>query len=268
MDSFARRLEQAVTQHGQLCVGIDPSESALADLGLPDTAQAARDFGYELIGACESRVGIVKPQVAFFERFGSAGLVALEEVMQAAHDAGLLVIADAKRGDIGTTMAGYAQAWFGDDSPLRSDALTVNPYLGPSSLSETIEIARDVQGGIFILAATSNPEASELQTAKVGARTVSERVLKFAQESGSGDVGVVIGATCNLNSFGLQGIVGQDCGVPVLAPGFGTQGAALEDLAQIFGASSGRVLANVSRAVTAGGVAKVGRTIDELKARL
>lgn len=257
-----------MASHGQLCVGIDPSEAALADFGLPDTAEAARDFGYEIISACEGKVGIVKPQVAFFERFGSAGFVALEETMEAARESGLLVIADAKRGDIGSTMQGYAQAWFGDDSPLRADALTLSPYLGPSSLQETVEAARDVQAGVFILAATSNPEAGELQLARSGSKTVANRVLQFAAEHQRGDVGVVIGATVNLKDFGLELIAQTDLGVPILAPGYGAQGAKLSDLSNIFGASKARVLANVSRAVTGTGPGQIGQQIDRLKAEL
>ena len=268
MDSFAQRLKRAMEQHGQLCVGIDPSEAALADFGLPDTAEAARDFGYELLSACEGKVGIVKPQVAFFERFGSAGFVALEETMEAARESGLLVIADAKRGDIGSTMQGYAQAWFGDDSPLRSDALTLSPYLGPSSLAESIEAARDVQAGVFILAATSNPEARELQLAKSGSKTIADRVIEFAAEHRQGDVGIVVGATVDAKEFGIELIRDTDLGVPILAPGFGAQGAKLSDLPTIFGSSSGNVLANVSRAVTSAGPGQIAQQIDRLKAEL
>jgi len=92
----------------------------------------------------------LKPQVAFFERFGGAGLSALEEVLQAARDADFVVIADAKRGDVGSTMLGYAQAFFGDDSPLRCDALTVSPYLGPTSLAETLGYAEEVGARLFV----------------------------------------------------------------------------------------------------------------------
>lgn len=268
MDSFASRLQSQLETHGQLCIGIDPSERVLADWGLPDTPQGARDFGYMIISACEDRVGIVKPQVAFFERFGSAGLFALEEVMEAAREAGQLVIADAKRGDVGSTMLGYAQAWFGDDSPLRADALTLSPFLGTTSLAETIEFARDVKGGVFILAATSNPEAAELQTVKAASKTVSQRVLERTQELSKGDCGVVIGATADLDAHGISHLRDTDIGIPVLAPGFGAQGAALSQLNSVFGASSRRVICNVSRGAYALGPSSIRKAIEGLKSQL
>lgn len=268
MHSFAERLLAIRSSVGGLCVGIDPSEEVLADWGIPDTAEGARDFGYAIISACEGRVGIVKPQVAFFERFGSTGYVALEEVLAAAREANLLIITDAKRGDIGTTMLGYAQAWFGDDSPLRSDALTVSPYLGPTSLSETIEIARDIQGGVFILAATSNVEAEEIQKAKTGNQSVAARVLRAAVELSSGDVGVVIGATQDLEKFGVASIREQKTAIPILAPGFGYQGAKISGIKDMFGESADFVIPSVSRAIYEAGLGGAVRMIEDLRSQL
>ncbi len=268
MHSFAERLLAIRSSVGALCVGIDPSEEVLADWGIPDTAEGARDFGYAIISACEGRVGIVKPQVAFFERFGSTGYVALEEVLAAAREANLLIITDAKRGDIGTTMLGYAQAWFGDDSPLRSDALTVSPYLGPTSLSETIEIARDIQGGVFILAATSNVEAEEIQKAKTGNQSVAARVLRAAVELSSGDVGVVIGATQDLEKFGVASIREQKTAIPILAPGFGYQGAKISGIKDMFGESADFVIPSVSRAIYQAGLGGAVRMIEDLRSQL
>lgn len=268
MHSFAERLLAIRSSVGALCVGIDPSEEVLADWGIPDTAEGARDFGYAIISACEGRVGIVKPQVAFFERFGSTGYVALEEVLAAAREANLLIITDAKRGDIGTTMLGYAQAWFGDDSPLRSDALTVSPYLGPTSLSETIEIARDIQGGVFILAATSNVEAEEIQKAKTGNQSVAARVLRAAVELSSGDVGVVIGATQDLEKFGVASIREQKTAIPILAPGFGYQGAKISGIKDMFGESADFVIPSVSRAIYEAGLGGAVRMIEDLRSQL
>lgn len=268
MHSFAERLLAIRSSVGALCVGIDPSEEVLADWGIPDTAEGARDFGYAIISACEGRVGIVKPQVAFFERFGSTGYVALEEVLAAAREANLLIITDAKRGDIGTTMLGYAQAWFGDDSPLRSDALTVSPYLGPTSLSETIEVARDIQGGLFILAATSNVEAEEIQKAKTGNQSVAARVLRAAVELSSGDVGVVIGATQDLEKFGVASIREQKTAIPILAPGFGYQGAKISGIKDMFGESADFVIPSVSRAIYQAGLGGAVRMIEDLRSQL
>lgn len=267
MASYLEKLEAARVEYGPLCLGIDPAEKTLIDWGLPDSPFGLREFAFALIEAAEGRVGILKPQVAFFERFGSAGLAALEEVLQAAREAEFLVIADAKRGDVGSTMHGYAQAFFGDDSPMRADALTVSPYLGPNSLAETLDYANDVGAGLFVLAATSNPEARQLQTAKLGSSTVAAKVIEQARKLGP-SCGVVIGATQNLSEFGLDQVVEKDLGVPVLAPGFGFQGAKLADVEKIFGASAKRVICNVSRAATEAGPAEIVRSIEQLKSQL
>lgn len=268
VNNFSKRLADGIAKHSRLCLGIDPSEAELIEWDLPDNAAGAREYGLRCVDAAAGRLAMVKPQVGFFERFGSAGFLALEEILTEARAAGLLVIADAKRGDIGSTMLGYAQAWFGDDSPLRSDALTVSGYLGPDSLDGMLEYASDVQGGLFVLCATSNPEARQLQTARVGNKTVSKLVLEAAQRVVDRNLGLVIGATQNLSDFGLEAVREQDCGVPILAPGFGAQGAKLEDLSEIFGASSDRVIAAMSRGLTAGGPNKLNEYIERAKESL
>jgi orotidine-5'-phosphate decarboxylase len=268
MARFSSRLEMAISAHGRLCLGIDPSESELEHWNLPDSAAGAREFALRLIEAAVGELGVIKPQVGFFERFGSAGFVALEECITAARDAGLLVIADAKRGDIGSTMLGYAQAWFGDDSPLRSDALTVSGYLGPDSLIQCLEYAKDVEGGLFLLAATSNSEAGLFQMAQTQGKTVALLAIESAQRLGDGDMGVVIGATQDLKEFGIQGIAAEDIGIPILSPGFGAQGAKLADLEKIFGASSHRVIASMSRELTKLGAKKLVESIKRAKEQL
>lgn len=255
-------------EQSRLCVGIDPSESELSNFGLPDTAIGARDYALRIIDACDTRVGIIKPQIAYFERFGSAGYLALEEVYTTARAASLMIISDVKRGDIGSTLIGYAQAWFGDDSPLRSDAMTLSPYMGTGSLRELMGYAKDINAGIFLLAATSNPEAEELQTAKSGKATVSQLVIEGAKEIGNKDAGVVIGATQDLATFGIDWIRTKDIEIPILAPGFGFQGAKLSDLKDIFGASANRVVANVSRAITSQGSSQLVQEIDRAKLEL
>ncbi|MDA9796930.1 orotidine-5'-phosphate decarboxylase [Aquiluna sp.] len=267
MPKYLETLEAARTEYGALCLGIDPAEQTLVDWGLPDSPYGLREFAFALIEAAEGRVGILKPQVAFFERFGAAGLSALEEVLQAARDADFVVIADAKRGDVGSTMLGYAQAFFGDDSPLRCDALTVSPYLGPTSLAETLGYAEDVGAGLFVLAATSNPEAKQLQTAKIGKATVAAKVVEQAKRLGP-SCGVVIGATQDLSQFGLETVLESDIGIPILAPGFGHQGASLADVEKIFGLSAKRVICNVSRAATEAGPHEIIRSIEQLKSQL
>lgn len=265
---FSIRLSQAMAEFSPICIGIDPSESELDNWELPDSAAGAREYGLRIIDSAQGKLGIIKPQVGFFERFGSLGYQTLEEIIREAKDAGFIVIADAKRGDIGSTMLGYASAWFGDDSPLRSDALTVSGYLGPESLRETLNYAQDVEGGLFILAATSNPEAAQLQQATIQGGTVASNVLKAAKEIGQGEMGVVIGATQKLSDFGIDGITKEDVGLPILAPGFGAQGARLEDLALTFGASAHRVVASMSRELTKNGPEQISNLIDKAKAKL
>jgi orotidine-5'-phosphate decarboxylase len=256
MTGMGERLRAVADARGPLCVGIDPHASLLTAWGLPDSAAGAREMSLAVISACTGHVGIVKPQVAFFERFGAAGITVLQEVIGAARSADLFVIADAKRGDIGSTAEGYAAAWVAADAPLRSDALTVSPYLGVGALSPLIDIARSADNGVFVLAATSNPDGTLIQGARTSERsTVAAAIVSEvaeqnarAQRAGEwGDVGVVIGATRPLAESGLD--ARSLAGVPVLAPGFGAQGAALENLREIFGAAAAHVIPTVSRSV-------------------
>ncbi|MFC5432486.1 orotidine-5'-phosphate decarboxylase [Microbacterium suwonense] len=277
--SFGSRLRTALDAYGPLCVGIDPHAALLEQWGLNQDAAGLRSFGLAVVEAAAGRVGVVKPQVAFFERFGSTGIAALEDVMAAARAAGLIVLADAKRGDIGSTMAGYASAWLEPGSPLESDAVTLSPYLGPESLRETITTAVRADKGVFVLAATSNPEAASLQTARtvdVAAaeeQTVAQRVARdvtwangsLAFEGGLGPVGLVIGATVDREEVGL----GDDVltGTPVLAPGFGAQGAEPADLISRFGDIATQVLASESRSILRAGPTDLAATISERAAR-
>jgi len=265
--------------HGPLCVGIDPHAALLDAWGLPQDADGVRAFGLAVVEAAAGSAGIVKPQVAFFERFGSRGFAALEDVQRAARAAGLIVIADAKRGDIGSTMAGYADAWLGAGSPLEADAVTISPYLGPESLRETITTAVLADKGVFVLAATSNPEAGALQTARTvdvasaDDQTVAQRVARdvtwangsAAFDGGLGPVGLVIGATVERTELGL----GDELltGTPILAPGFGAQGATPEDLVTRFGAVAGNVLASESRSILDAGPQRIADTIEGRAAR-
>lgn len=270
---FGTRLQAALDQHGQLCVGIDPHAQLLRAWGLGDDAAGVREFGLRVVDAAAGRVGVVKPQVAFYERFGSAGYAALEDVLAAARDAGLLVIADAKRGDIGTTMEGYAAAWLEPGSPLETDALTLSPYLGPASLHETITRAIRAGKGVFVLAATSNREAAAVQTAiAVDASAGDDEPLaaRVAREVGSynvgsagalGPAGVVVGATLERAAFGLTNTV--LAGSPILAPGFGAQGAEPADLDALFGYVASQVIASESRSILSAGPAGLVARIEE-----
>jgi orotidine-5'-phosphate decarboxylase len=265
MTGFGERVRAAIGARGPLCVGIDPHAALLADWGLPASAAGAREFGLRTVEAAAGRVGIVKPQVAFFEQYGSAGFAALEAVLAAARNAGLIVIADAKRGDIGSTMAGYARAWLEPGSPLEADAVTLSPYLGPDSLAATAALAKQHDKGLFVLCATSNPEAAALQAGTVDdstvARFVAARVEALDTREGTswGDLGLVVGATVGLDDLGLgQGFVAT---APILAPGFGAQGALPEDLERIFGDLAPFVIASESRSILSAGPDRIAEVI-------
>jgi len=264
--AFGDRLAEAFAERGRLCVGIDPHAHLLADWGLPASAAGVREFGLIAVEAAASRVGLVKPQVAFFERFGSAGYAALEEVIVAARAAGLLVIADAKRGDIGTSVTAYAESWLTPGSPLEADALTVSAFQGVGSIAEPMRLAEENGKGLFVLAATSNPEAAVVQQAVVAsgpragktvARAIIEDVHEFNQQQpphAYGTVGLVLGATVDLAAYGID-TAGAPVtpAFPVLAPGFGHQGARVEDAPRLFGTLSSGVIVSESRGVLSAG---------------
>ncbi len=268
MTAFGERLRIAVGDRSRLCVGIDPHESLLTQWGLETSAAGVREFGLRVVDAAADRVAVIKPQVGFFERFGSAGFAALEDVLAAARAAGLIVIGDAKRGDIGSTMDGYAAAWLTPGAPLEVDALTVSPYLGVGALDGAIRVAIDNDKGLFVLAATSNPEASDLQRANALEETVAGLVEQEVSahnlaETGPdawGSIGLVIGATVNLTRAGIGFDIRPPA--PILAPGFGAQGARLGDIDDIFGALAPHVLASVSRSVLSEGPDGLAGAID------
>ncbi|MGF6823449.1 orotidine-5'-phosphate decarboxylase [Microbacterium sp. ZKA21] len=266
--SFGERTRAALAQYGPLCVGVDPHAALLDAWGLPQSGAGVREFGLRAVEAARGRVGVVKPQVSFFERFGSAGFAALEEVLAAARAAGLLVIADAKRGDIGTTMDAYAAAWFTPGSPLEADALTVNPFLGVGALDSTFDLAAQHGKGTFVLVATSNPDATPIQrAADAEGRTVSASVVAAVSarnatttpEGEWGSNGFVIGSTVDWVQAGLEAFAPA---APILGPGFGAQGAGPADLRARYGAQAGLVLASESRSILSAGPAGLADAID------
>jgi len=275
MIGFGSRLREALDAHGPLCVGIDPHEALLDAWGMDASAAGVREFGLRVVEAAAGRVGIVKPQVAFFERFGSRGFAALEEILAAGRAAGLIVIADAKRGDIGSTMDGYAGAWLTPGAPLEADAVTLSPYLGADSLRATLTTAVRHGKGAFVLAATSNPEAYAVQSARtidVAAtddESVAERIARdvswingsAAFEGGLGPVGLVVGATVDRAVIGLPDDALR--GAPILAPGFGAQGAQPGDLERLFGELSRNVVASESRSILSAGPEGLAARIEE-----
>ena len=253
--TFGDRLVEVVAGRGNLCLGIDPHPALLTRWGLRVDAPGVAEFSRLALEAFGDLAAAVKPQVALFEEHGSAGYAVLEQVLGEIHRAGALSIADAKRGDIGSTMAGYARAWLAEGSPLACDALTVSPYLGVGALEPAFELAADQGRGLFVLASTSNPEGAEVQRAMVGrtgeARTVAQTVIdQVAQrngalrtEGGCGSFGVVVGATVS-DPPTLGGLGG-----PVLMPGVGEQGGTVDDVRRIAGEALPVTLVNISRQV-------------------
>jgi orotidine-5'-phosphate decarboxylase len=237
-------------------VGIDPHPGLLAQWGLEDDVQGLERFALTVVEALADRVAVLKPQSAFFERFGSAGVAVLERVIAQSRDAGALTIVDAKRGDIGSTMAAYAQAYVGAGSPLAGDAVTVSPYLGFEALRPLLALASETGRGVFVLALTSNPEGAAVQHARgADGRTVAQTIIDAvgAENAGAaplGSVGVVVGAT--VQGVGREHDLGHLNG-PLLAPGIGAQGATAADLRAVFGSAIGDVLPSSSREVLSGG---------------
>jgi len=254
---FHVRLRQRIDEHGPLCVGIDPSADLLIKCGLPDTAQGALSFGTRLLEAADYRLAIVKPQSAFFERFGSAGIRALEELIERAHRHGILVLIDAKRGDIDTTAQAYAEAFFSPASPLRTDAVTLHAYLGLRALDKAIGFAVRNGGGVFVVVRSSNPEGEALQTARLAdGRTVAGSLCADITALNSrlgggalGPIGAVVGATCHDAATTIAALPNAF----ILAPGVGAQGATLRDVAARMMQARGRVLPSVSREMLANG---------------
>ncbi|MEU0670987.1 orotidine-5'-phosphate decarboxylase [Streptomyces lavendulocolor] len=250
LEPFGARLRHAMDARGPLCVGIDPHDSLLSAWGLHDDVQGLERFTRTVVDALADRVAVFKPQSAFFERFGSRGVAVLERAVADLRDAGALVVLDAKRGDIGSTMTAYAETFLRKDSPLFADALTVSPYLGYGSLKPAVDLARDNGCGLFVLALTSNPEGAEVQRAvREDGRTVAATMLAHlaaenAGEAPLGSFGAVVGATLgDLSSYDL------DINGPLLAPGIGAQGATPADLPAVFGAAVRNVVPSVSRGV-------------------
>lgn len=264
---FGDRLYAAMRQFGPVCVGIDPHSSLVREWGLDDEVEGLRRFSLTVVEALGGRVAAFKPQAAFYERFGSRGVAVLEETIAACREAGSLCIVDAKRGDIGSTMEGYAEAFLGTDSPLAGDAVTLSPYLGVGSLKPALDLAQNNGKGVFILGLTSNPEGKTIQHSRnAEGDSVAASVIRDIGTHNSvcefthiGPCGVVVGATvgdaistCGVDLPGLNGAL--------LAPGVGAQGAGPEQVKQVFHGIEDRVLASTSRAVL-----KAGPSIEGLR---
>jgi orotidine-5'-phosphate decarboxylase len=265
--TFGARLHEAVRSRGPLCAGIDPHAALLHDWGLDDDLDGLERFALTAAEALAPRVAVVKPQSAFYERFGSRGIAVLERLVVTCRDAGALVLLDVKRGDIGSTSQAYADAYLDPSSPLAVDAITASPYLGFGSLTPMIDTARKHDAGVFVLALTSNKEGPEVQEARTDGGTVADVVLDHlrALNAGAdplGSFGAVVGATIDGGGHRL------DINGPVLAPGYGAQGGTLDDLRRIFGDGVRHVLPSTSRELLRVGPDGLGTAADRLNERL
>lgn len=272
--AFGDRLAKAMAERGPLCVGIDPHPNLLEQWGLEDSAAGLAAFTEAVYEGCAPFAAALKPQVALFERHGSAGLAVLEALFARAAADGVLIVADAKRGDIGSTMKAYADAWLGSSSPLGTDSVTLSPYLGFESLRPALDLAAQNDRGTFVLALTSNPEGKSVQ--HVGASesghsgeaegysgeaggAVAKRIIAAATAENAsrqweqmGPCGLVVGATVGQALVDLGIDLGSFNG-PILSPGYGAQGASAADLYRVFAGIESQVLVNSSRGVLATG---------------
>ncbi|WP_380168468.1 orotidine-5'-phosphate decarboxylase [Jannaschia sp. R86511] len=279
---FAPALQAALRRHGPLCVGIDPAPATLARWDLADDVAGLERFCGTVLEALAGRTALLKPQVAFFERHGSAGLAVLERLLADCRSAGQLVLADAKRGDIGSTAAGYADAWLDPRSPLAADAVTVSPFLGYGSLAPLVDAASAHGRGVFALCLTSNPEGASVQharpadgvspsvAAEVAARAAADndRLAPAAGADGRrppGPVGLVVGATVG-DQLGATGVDLEAVRGHLLLPGLGAQGATADDVARHLAPLADLLVPSASREVLNAGpqVADLRRAADRL----
>lgn len=274
-EPYGVRLAAAVAQRGPLCVGIDPHPGVLRAWGLDVDVAGLERCARGMVEAVGGTVAVLKPQSAFFEAYGSAGVAVLERTLADIAQAGALSLLDVKRGDIGSTMDAYAAAYLTDGSPLAADAITVSPYLGFGSLDASIALAGAQGRGVYVLALTSNPEGPQFQHARtadgvlVGQQVIDQAAAVNATATGLGHVGVVAGATIGRTGADFSALNGS-----ILAPGVGAQGGRAEDLVAAFGAAVSAVLPSTSREVlgagpTAGGLrAAAHRTLTEMRSTL
>jgi len=251
--SFGSRARAAMAAYGPACVGIDPHAALLESWGLPDSLEGLDRFAATCVEAFAGNVAFVKPQSAFFERFGSRGVAMLERTVQDLRHTGTLVVLDVKRGDIDSTAAAYAEAYLDEDAPMAADAITVSPFLGFGSLEPFFDVAEKNDAGVFVLALTSNKDGHEVQHARAAdGRTVAGTVLARlaalnADTRPMGAFGAVVGATI--------GETAEDLAIngPLLVPGLGAQGGTADDIRRLFGSVLDQVIPSTSRGVLGAG---------------
>jgi orotidine-5'-phosphate decarboxylase len=255
-DTFASRFAAVRAEHGPLAWGLDPSGAVLDEWGLGDTTDGLDRFAEIALTAAVGTVGLVKPQAAFYERHGWRGVRTLQRLIVGARSAGLLVVVDAKRGDVGTTNDAYAEAFLGADAPLGADALTVHPYLGLGAMGSFVTRAHESGSCLLVVTRSSNPEGRAVQSARHAAgRSVEEELLVEIGEWNArlapgeiGPIGAVVGPTHMEPTLDLAAVHGL-----FLAPGVGAQGATSADVARIFAACPDRVIPSASRSLLCDG---------------
>lgn len=257
MDIFADRLMDGVRRLGPLCVGIDPHPALLPPLFGPPGPDAAARWGVALVERSAGKVAVVKPQAGLFERWGAKGLAALETVCETATRAGLIVILDAKRGDIGTTAEGYAEGYLGEAASFPCDAITVNPYMGVDTIAPFVNVAERAGKGVAVLARTSNPGSADFQARLVDgeplylhvARALQPLVQRLRGRGGWSGLMMVAGATGPEDARRLRAAAGDAL---FLVPGYGAQGAGARDAVAGFVRRGDRLeggVVNASRSV-------------------
>ncbi len=267
---FGARLQAAMAEYGPLCAGIDPHRGLVESWGLTYDLAGLERFTMTCVEAFGGAVAAVKPQSAFFEVFGAKGVALLERALIDLRDAGTLTVLDVKRGDIGTTVDAYGEAFLGTDAPAAADAITLSPYLGYGSLRPAIDLAHQTGRGVFVLALTSNPEGAQVQHARLAdGRSVAGAIADDAAADNAGarsrgelgSVGLVVGATVG-SAVADLGVDLPAMGGPILAPGLGAQGATAADVRSVFAGALGQVLASSSRDVL-----RAGPDVSSLRAR-
>jgi len=255
MKNFAQRFVELADSRSPFCLGIDPTPQLLSAWGLPDSAEGLTRMCEIIATAAEDKLAIVKPQIAFFERFGSRGIQILEKSIDSFHERGTLVLVDAKRGDIGSTVEAYAQAYLGPASAFRADAITAHAYLGFGALKPLLDRAVNVGAGVFVVVRSSNVEGIPLQNAVLAndgrtvADSLADMITEFNEQTSGdevGPIGAVVGATIENDLLSTLERLSKSL---ILAPGIGHQGATFEDLRQRFKGHASRAIPSSSRAV-------------------
>jgi orotidine-5'-phosphate decarboxylase len=258
MTDFAARLTEGVRRHGPLCVGIDPHAGKVPALFGGDTARGLEAWGRALVEVAAGKVAVVKPQSGFFERHGPEGMAALASITRAARAAGLIVLMDAKRGDIGSTAEGYADAFLSEGAPFESDAVTLNPYMGLDTLEPFAARAAAQGKGLVVLVRTSNPGAADFQMLDTGGKPLYVRIAeslrplseRLMSECGWSNLMMVVGATAPEEARQVRAAAPKAL---FLVPGYGAQNGRAED------AMTGLVRKGAS---VEGGVISASRSIN------